>query len=172
MRAAGQLFRDPGIRATGVAELCAAAHVSKRTLYQHFPSKDDVIVAYLREREEEAEARLSDESLAHRARMLELFDALAEGPRPLRGDPFVNAAVELADPSHPAHRLAASRQRRFAQRLADLAREAGARDAEQVGRRLTLLYTGAAAQMVVSDSPEPAEWARAMAASLLREALD
>ncbi len=171
MRAARELFRDPGIRATGVAELCAAAHVSKRTLYQHFPSKDDVVLAYLRECEEDEAARLGDETIAPRARLLELFDALADDARPHRGDPFVNAAVELSDPAHPAHRLAAACQLRFAQRLSDLAREAGARNADEVGRRLALLYAGAAAQMVVGDSAGPAGEARAIAASILRDVL-
>ena len=89
----------------------------------------------------------------------------------MRGCPFVNAAVELADPRHPAHRLAAEHKQRFAERLADLAREAGARDAERVGRRLALLYDGAAAQAVVSDSAESAAEAHAMAAALLDEAI-
>ena len=75
------LFREQGINATGVAELSAVAHVSKRTLYQHFPSKDDVTVAYLRAFELDpglcAEGALIREDLTPRARLLELFTALA-----------------------------------------------------------------------------------------------
>lgn len=176
LAAARELFRDPGINATGVTALCTAASVSKRTLYQQFPSKDDVVVAYLRDCENDAVrgpgAELARGALAPRARLLELFAALAAGDRPPRGDPFVNAAVELADPAHPAHRLAADHQRRFAGRLADLAREAGARDAERIGRRLALLYVGAAAQAVVGDGEEAVADARVMAAAILREAID
>jgi AcrR family transcriptional regulator len=174
--AARELFGARGINATGIVELCAAAHVSKRTLYQHFPGKDDVVVAYLAAWEDDpldgADALLARDELAPRARLLELFDALADGPRPLRGDPFAAAAVELADPRHPAHRYAAARRERFVARLSDLAREAGARDAERVGRRLALLYDGAAAQTVIDDDPTPAAEARAMAAALLGEAID
>ena len=75
-------------------------------------------------------------------------------------------------PTHPAHRLAAAHKRRFAERLGDLARAAGARQPEQVGRRLALLYDGAAAQAVVHDSADRAAEARAMAAAILREAID
>jgi len=175
VRAAVRLFRDRGINATGVAELTAAAHVSKRTLYRHFPSKDDIVVAYLRAFERDpgliAEGALTRTELTARARLLELFSALAEQDRPFRGCPFAAAAVELADLAHPGHRLAAEHKLRFAEQLSELAREAGVRSAEPVGRRLALLYDGAAAQTAVLDSPEPAAEAFAVAAALLEAAI-
>lgn len=150
--------------------------MSKRTLYHHFASKDELVAAYLigfaEDRAYAPQAILDRTDLAPRARLLELFAALAEDRRPLRGDPFVNAAVEAADPGARAHRLAAAHKRRFTERLAELARAAGARDPEGVARRLALLYDGAAAQVVVHDSPEPAAEAQAMAAAILRDALD
>ena len=174
--AARELFIRQGIHATGVAELSAAAHVSKRTLYKHFAGKDELVAAYLQglagDPEFAPEAVLARTDLAPRARLIELYGALADGPRPLRGDPFVNAAIEITDPADAAHRLAAEHQRGFVDRLANLARAAGARDPERVGRRLALLYDGAAAQVVVHDSAEPAAEAQAMAAQILREALD
>lgn len=176
LQAARVLFGERGITTTGVAELAAAAQVSKRTLYQHFPSKDGVIVAYLQAFEADPargpEGVLARADLSPRARLLELFAALGEQQHPMRGDPFVNAAIELADPGHPAHRLAAEHKRRFTERLIEIARDAGARPAEQVGRRLALLYDGAAAQLAVYDSAEPAAEAYAMAAAVLREAID
>jgi AcrR family transcriptional regulator len=176
LQAARVLFSERGITTTGVAELAAAAQVSKRTLYQHFPGKDDVVVAYLQAFEEDPgsgpEDVLARAELSPRARLLELFAALGEQRHPMRGCPFVNAAVELADPEHPAHRLAAEHKRRFTERLTEIARDAGARPAESVGRRLALLYDGAAAQLAVYDSAEPAAEAYAMAASILREAID
>jgi len=176
LQAARVLFGERGINATGVAELAQAAQVSKRTLYRQFPSKDEIILAYLRSFEDDPdlgpEGVLSRSDLAPRARLLELFAALGEEQHPLRGCPFVNAAVELADLQHPAHRLAAAHKQRFSEQLTDIARDAGARPAEQVGRRLALLYDGAAAQMVVSDSAEPAAEAFAMAASILRQAIE
>ena len=176
LQAARVLFGERGITTTGVAELAAAAKVSKRTLYQHFPSKDDVVVAYLQAFEEQPalgpEGVLARAELSPRARLLELFAALGEQRHPMRGCPFVNAAVELADPRHPAHRFAAEHKRRFTERLTEIARDAGARPAERVGRRLALLYDGAAVQLAVYDSPEPAAEAYTMAASLLHAAID
>ena len=173
--AAVRLFRECGINATGVAELAAAAHVSKRTLYQHFPSKDVVVLAYLRAFEADptlcAEGTLRRTDLTARARLLELFSALAEQGRPLRGCPFAAAAIEFPDPAHPVHQLAADHKARFAQQLTELAHESGAPAADTVGRRLALLYDGAAAQSVALNSPQPAAEAFALAAALLEAAI-
>jgi AcrR family transcriptional regulator len=170
------LYYRQGINVTGIAELCASAHVSKRTLYQHFASKDEVVVAYLRAIGADPgyppHAILARADLAPRARLLELFDTLAGGGHPLRGCPFVNAGVELSDPTHPAHRFVAEYKREFAERLAGLAREAGARNSERVGRRLALLYDGGAAGVAIHDSPEPASEAQALAAAVLAGAID
>jgi AcrR family transcriptional regulator len=175
LQAANALFRERAINATGVAELAAAAHVSKRTLYQHFPTKDEVVLAYLRECADEivlgAHSVLTRGDLSARARLLELFVPAEPGPGGRRGSPFVNAAVEIPDPRHPVHRFAAEHQDRFTQRLADLAREAGASDPERVGRQFALLYDGAAAQAVVSDSDAPAALAYTMAAAILDRAI-
>jgi AcrR family transcriptional regulator len=176
LEAARDLFHRRGINATGVAELAAAAHVSKRTLYQHFAGKDELIAAYLAavaaDPRYAPEAVLARADLAARARLLEVFATLAAGSHPMRGCPFVNAGVELSDPAHPGRRVAAEYKRGFAHLLSGLAREAGARNAEQVGRRLALLYDGAAAQVVQRDGPEPAAEAQALAAALLRQAID
>lgn len=176
LEAARELFHRRGINMTGVAEVAAAAHVSKRTLYQQFAGKDELVAAYLaavaRDPAYAPEAVLARADLAARARLLEVFATLAVGGHPLRGCPFVNAGVELSDAALPGRRVAAEYKAGFADRLSGLAREAGARNAEQVGRRLALLYDGAAAQVVQRDSPEPAEEAQALAAALLREAID
>jgi AcrR family transcriptional regulator len=176
LQASRVLFRNRGINATGVAELSAAAQVSKRTLYQHFASKDELVTAYLRsyltDPEFGPERALGRSDLTPRARLLELFATIADDDHPMRGCPFVDVAIEVPDPQHPAHRLAAEHKRDFAGRLADLAREAGARDADRVGRRLALLYDGAAAQAVVHDSADTVAEAHAMAAAILDQAIE
>jgi AcrR family transcriptional regulator len=173
LRTARELFSDPGINATGIAEIVERSRVSRRTLYQHFGSKDELVVAYLRELAADPDAApqrvLERTDLTARARLLEMFVSLTEGPRPLRGDPFLAAAVELADPGHPARRLIARRQLELAERLADLAREAGARGPETLAARLLLLYEGAAAAVLIADDPGPAAEAMTVAARLLAD---
>jgi len=176
LAATRDLYYRQGINVTGVTELCAAARISKRTLYQHFASKDEVIAAYLAAVAGDPgyppNAVLTRADLAPRARLLELYATLASGRRPLRGCPFVNAGVELSDPDHPGRRVAAAYKREFTDRLGALAREAGARGSERVGRRLALLYDGAAAQVTLYDDPEPAAEAQALAAAVLQTAVD
>ncbi len=150
--------------------------MSKRTLYQHFASKDEVVAAYLSELAADPgyppNAVLARADLAPRARLLELYGTLADGRPPLRGDPFVNAAAELADPGHPARRVIVAYKEEFADRLSALARDAGARGSERVGRQLALLYDGAGARVALFASPEPAAEAQALAAALLRAVID
>src|SRR5213082_2103495 len=102
--AAERLFYAEGIRAVGVDRLCADAAVSKRSLYQHFTCKDDVVTAMLHAKAAEAAAQLPQDSLSPRQRILGVFEALdraAESPD-FRGCPFVGAATELKDRDHPA----------------------------------------------------------------------
>jgi AcrR family transcriptional regulator len=176
LAAAGRLFAQRGINATAMNDLYLEARVSKRTLYQHFPGKDELVAAWLQAAAADVDsgpqAVLHRADLAPRAKLLELFTALAEQPRPLRGDPLVSAAVEFPDPAHPVHRAAAAHALALQAQLADLARAAGARDPEQVGRRLGLLYTGAAVGSVVADDPDVAAEAFGMAAAILRDAID
>jgi AcrR family transcriptional regulator len=176
LAAAGRLFARRGINATSMNDLYLEARVSKRTLYQHFAGKDELVAAYLDSVQQDVaagpQAVLARDDLAPRARLLELFTALAQPPRPVRVDPFVGAAVEFPDPLHPAHRAAAEHGRWLQQWLTDLARAAGARDPEQVGRRLALLYDGAAIRAFVDDDPAPTADAYAIAAAILRDAID
>jgi AcrR family transcriptional regulator len=173
---ARELFSDPGINATGIAEIVERARVSRRTLYQHFTSKDDLIVAYLRELAADPEAMpqrlLMREDLTARARLLEMFTALGEGVGPLRGDPFLAAAVEISDPGHPGRRVIARRQHELGELLGALCREAGARQAEQLGRRLLVLYAGASAAVLAADDAAPVADATAIARILLEGAID
>src|ERR1700753_3830956 len=97
-RAAAELFYRSGIHATGVELIAQQANVSKRTLYQHFPSKNDLVDNFLRGFDMRGgtptEKRLGDTGLSPRERLLAIFEA----PRAeiLRGCPFHNAAVESA----------------------------------------------------------------------------
>lgn len=174
LAAARTLFARQGINATSINELRAEARVSKRTLYQQFASKDELVLAHLEqsERDSPAQALLLRDDLGPRARLLELFTTLAAAPRPPAPDPFIAAAVEFPDPEHPVHRAAAERSRRFVTQITALARAAGAADPEQVGRRLALLYAGAAARVQLDDAAAVVGDAHAVAAAILRDAID
>jgi AcrR family transcriptional regulator len=145
--ASQQLFRDQGINCTGMDQLCASAEVSKRTLYQHFAGKDDLIAECLRQFDPDILPEVFDRTdLTPRERLLAIFDIHA----PLC--PFIAAAVEIPDPGHPARAYARNYKRDFAARLTDTARDAGATNPEELGEQLALLLDGASARSRVLNT--------------------
>ncbi|MBQ0850923.1 helix-turn-helix transcriptional regulator [Streptomyces sp. BH-SS-21] len=165
LSASQQLFRDQGIGGTGMDQLCAVAEVSKRTLYQHFTGKDDLIAECLRRFDPDILPEVFDRTdLTPRERLLAVFDVHA----PLC--PYIAAAVEIPDPEHPARVYARDYKKGFAARLADTAREAGATDPDQLGEQLALLLDGASARSRVLNTDAFAT-AAAVAAVLVDAAL-
>src|SRR3954453_5881558 len=163
--ASSKLFRDQGINGTGMDQLCAAAEVSKRTLYQHFSGKDELIAEHLRRFDPNLLPEVFDRTdLTPRERLLAVFEIHA----PLC--PFIAAAVEIQDPSHPARLLARDYKKAFAARLTDTAREAGATDPEQLGEQLALLLDGASARSRVLNT-DAFSTAAAIAAVLVDNAI-
>lgn len=154
--AAARFYRD-GIAATGVDTLIADAGVAKMTLYGNFGSKDELVVAYLRQRDERFFERLEDEvarrsSPTERALApLELYRrALDE--EGFHGCAFVNAAAELpAD--HPAHRVITEHKARLLRRWAELIAELPVEDAHQLAVECFLLMEGAFVQAGLGVGP-------------------
>jgi AcrR family transcriptional regulator len=165
LSASQQLFRDQGINRTGMDQLCAVAEVSKRTLYQHFSGKDELIAEHLRRFDPDVLPEVFDRAdLTPRERLLAVFDIHA----PLC--PFIGAAVEIQDPGHPARLLARDYKKTFAARLTEAAREAGAADPEQLGEQLALLLDGASARSRVLGT-DAFSTAAAIAAALIDNAI-
>ena len=142
-------------------QLCAVAEVSKRTLYQHFTGKDELVAECLRRFDPDILPEVFDRTdLTPRERLLAAFDVHS----PLC--PFIAAAVEIPNPGHPARVHAREYKKAFAARLTETAREAGATDPEQLGEQLALLLDGASARSRVLNTPTFAT-AAAVAAVLI-----
>src|SRR3984893_18416960 len=156
LSASQQLFREQGINRTGMDQLCAAAQVSKRTAYQHFPGKDELVAEYLRRFDPSVLSGVFDRTdLTPRERLLAAFDNPPHPPP----CPYIAAAVELHDPQHPESQYARDYKKAVAARLTETAREAGATNPEQLGEQLALLLDGASARTRVLNSesvPAPA----------------
>jgi len=169
LAAADKLFYAQGIRAVGVDTLAAEAGVSKRTLYNHYPSKDALIAAYLTARFK----HIAPSDAPAREQILELFERyermFADGS--FRGCPYVNAVTEIGDPKHPACALVLhyKEQRRlwFRALLERLAVE----DPDELATQLQILVEGAFAAALVRGDPSLARSARAAAEVLLDAAL-
>ena len=148
LAAAGELFYENGICATGVSAVAEGAGVTKMTLYAHFPSKDDLVAAYLEESDrrwrEFLEEKLSDYGDS-RDRLMAVCDAYREyfTAREMRGCAFVNCAAEFPDPDHPARRVIRWHKAGVRERIRDLAAEAGAEDPATLAERLFVVLEGA-----------------------------
>src|SRR5678815_5532211 len=144
LNAASELFYRDGYQAVGIDTIIAASGVAKISLYRHFPSKDDLIAAYLERSNAEFWTWLEAEMLSvktPRAKLLAAFEAvakLASSPRCL-GCTFQAAASEFPDRRHPGHAVAMAHKKEIVRRLTELAREARLRDPSALAA--CLLYT-------------------------------
>jgi AcrR family transcriptional regulator len=180
LRAAVELFARDGIHVTGIAKLTDTAQVSTRTFYQHFPSKEALVTAYLQRVESDPEGPVHGESvlehtdLGPRERLLALFAGSAptdSAPtQAVRGCPLHNAAVEAAGTMPEATALVERHKKEFTERLIKTAAEAGAREPETLGRRLAVLFEGANALSTSLNSALPYQDARGLAALLIDQA--
>jgi AcrR family transcriptional regulator len=171
LKTASRLFHREGIRAVGVDRISAEADVGKMTLYRHFATKDELVVAVLEGRDGPARAALAA-AMEHagddpRARLLAPFAMLEPwfASRGFRGCPFMNASLELREPTHPPHPArAVARRHKAATRdvFAVAAGEAGLADAEALADQLAVVFDGAIAQ---AQMREPAVVARAALAA-------
>jgi AcrR family transcriptional regulator len=166
---ASKLFYRNGIHATGIDSLIAEAQVSKRTFYQHFASKNELVDTYLQGIEEGGgsamERRLDTEGLAPRERLLAIFDTKATDR--FRGCPFHNAVVESAGTLTSAEKIVRSHKQDFADRLTAVATDAGATDPWLLAQQLLVLFEGATALATTLNDTSPMVHARAAAAQLI-----
>jgi AcrR family transcriptional regulator len=169
--AAAELFYREGINATGVERLAAESSVSKRTLYQHFPSKTAVVEEYLRSIEDRVAAPLQGTDQTPRERLLAVFQAPTVRGGALRGCPFHNAAVEAAGAMPGVQEIVRASKRSFINGLAELAKQAGAADPQLLGNEIGVLYEGAAALATSLDDSSPWTQARTAAETLIDQAL-
>jgi AcrR family transcriptional regulator len=172
-RAAAQLFYRNGIHATGVELVAQQANVSKRTLYQHFASKHELVDNYLRGVDARGgsptEKHLYDADLPARDRLLAIFDLRRS--EVVRGCPFHNAAVESAGSLASTDEIVRTHKSEFTRRLIAVAREAGAADPHLLGQQLAVLFEGATALATSMNDTAPVVHARAAAATLIDAAL-
>lgn len=168
-----QLFYSEGLHAVGIDRVLAEAGAAKASLYAHYPSKDDLVAAYLERQAEDWRARVAREVRPSdgRAGVVKLFGLLETWAKSagFRGCPFLNAKSELPDPSHPAH-LVARRHRTWIHELVrGLVTSAGVRQVDRVARALVVLYDGAAASAALDQDPRAVAAARYAAERLLAE---
>ena len=168
LETADRLFYLQGIRAVGVDTIAAEIGISKRTLYNHFPSKDELIAAYLGRRSVTMPA--SDKSPIEQ--ILGTFDALERrfAAKDFRGCPFVNAVAELGAEDHAVRQIATAFKDGRRARFRELLLRLGVSDADRLATQLQLLVDGAIAADLVHNDPSMAVAAKQAATVLLANA--
>lgn len=161
--AASELFYRRGIRAVGVDLVAESAGTTKKTLYDRFGSKDELVALYLRRRARRWQTFLADRLAASGSeRGLAVFDALAAWLRDQdRGCAFVNAYAEVGGSGHPAEAVIRAEKEWMRGLFVELAGDEGA------GAELYLLYEGATVSHTAGGRPDAVATARSAAARLL-----
>lgn len=172
LETADRLFYEVGFRAVGIDRIIAESGVAKATLYAHFASKDDLILAVLKHRERSTDAFFHASMARH---------AVAEGPLGpffgalrewfaspgFRGCAFQNASAELADPSHPGAAFSRDFKRRFGSFLQGLIEGSCGPGAAAHAPAVFLLVEGAIVSAAMQGTPDAADVARDAAARLI-----
>jgi AcrR family transcriptional regulator len=176
LETAFRLFYARGIRAVGVDLIIAESGVAKATFYKHFPSKDELVLAYLDKVDGVWTGQLRTAAEAAGPdpadQLVGLFDALgtACGRDGYRGCAFINAAAE-AMPGTPVHDRTVTHKKAVLAWLHDLAARAGAADTEALARSLTLLLDGGLADGALAADPAAAAAAKQTARQLVSAAV-
>lgn len=146
---ATQLFYANGLRAVSADRIVAQVGITKVTFYRHFPTKEDLIVAYLERRAEWERAAVASARAAAPGRPGDALRMIVDGigqescSPGFRGCPFINAAAEYADPDHPIRQVVKSHRQWFKGAIEEFLVELGVNDSSRVADQLVLLRDGA-----------------------------
>lgn len=173
---ATDLFYRSGFQATGMDRLVAETGISKTSVYKHFKTKEDLIVATLQLRDGHIRGwllqRAQELASSPRDQLIAIFDALDEwfSEPDFRGCMFAKAASEYQDAGHPINREATGHVERLAAQIEMIAKNAGLPDPKGLARRLALLKEGAVALATIGRGGRPALDAKAIAIDLIANA--
>ena len=168
------LFNERGYHATGIDAILARAGVAKNTLYKHFRSKDELILAALRLKDEqqrnEIMRRVESRAQTPKDRLLAVFDVVEDWFRDpdFHGCLFIRASGEFADTDDPVHRVCLEHSHLLRGYLERLARSAGASDPEGLSKQLLILLTGSMVAAQIRGDAAPARVAKQAASTLIQ----
>jgi AcrR family transcriptional regulator len=173
MKTASDLFYRYGIRAVGVDTIASEAGTNKMSFYRNFVSKDELVAEYLRAAERESLQWWHETLAAHagnpRLQVESLFDVLVKFTceEDSRGCALANAAVEITESDHPARPVIEKYKADMRRRFRRFAHEMQARDPDELGDSLMLLWEGAYLTRVTMGQNGPVQGAAKAARALI-----
>jgi AcrR family transcriptional regulator len=156
---ASRLFYAEGLHSVGVDRIISEASVTRATLYRHFPSKEDLVVAYLSDADKAIRAQVEAARAAGGAPadvVRAVARSIAQGIQSpgFRGCAFLNAAAEYPDPTHPVHQAVLAHRQWFLHTVTELLAQTGETAPEPAARHFVMLRDGAMAAGCLTD-PAP-----------------
>lgn len=173
VRKALEIFYRNGFHSTGMDMLAAQSGVSKTSIYKHFRTKEDLILAALRLRDENFRnwlfRRMGELGSTPQEKLVAMFDALEEwfAERDFRGCMFIKASAEYQDPSDAIHAQSAEHKRLLFDHVVALTRQIGVASPEDLAHQLLLLKEGAIVMAVLGRGRDAARDARIAAEKLI-----
>lgn len=177
LETATELFYRNGCHTTGIDKVLAEAGVAKMTLYKHFKSKDNLVLAVCERFHEkvrdEFEEAVNEEGLSARQRLEAIFDFMEDWSRreEFWGCPSINLAVQYPEHDHPIHQAAREHKEFRVQYVQHLAEEARLANPEELARELTLLIEGVTVMVQVTGDQSLVHSARKAAQTLIAQAM-
>lgn len=167
---ATMLFETRGIHASGIDTIILESGVAKATLYKYFPSKNELIIEYLKEKSNKFYGWL-DEKLINKKRgsveillqLCDLYEQWITTPK-FSGLPFHIGSIEFPDPKHPVNNYSVELSNELQKYLSDLAYIAGVKDSKTLGQQLTIIFEGGA--LIERLSPDSGAAKRAKKAAI------
>lgn len=172
---AERLFYAEGVRAVGIDRIIAESEVAKMTLYNHFSSKDDLILAVLQYREEKFDGMFEKWMRRHvtkgMGRLEAFFAALKDwfDSPGFRGCAFINATVELADAAHAASQFSVVHKARFHESITQIITETSGAKAAAMAPAVALMVEGAIVTAVMEQTSDSADVAKEAALTLISQ---
>jgi AcrR family transcriptional regulator len=173
---ATELFNQLGYRGVGVDQVITESGIAKTTLYRHFESKEDLIVAVLRRVDaqfrDDMRQSVDKSAKEPKQKLLATFDFLESWfkSKSFYGCPFMSAAGEYSERLSPVFQEALSHKRLMVAYFEELTRAAALKNARQVAEEINLLHEGATAVAHITGDSRAARKAKAVAAKLIEEA--
>ncbi|MCA0370712.1 MAG: TetR/AcrR family transcriptional regulator [Proteobacteria bacterium] len=170
------VFYEHGFHATGVERVARAAGVTKATLYHHFQNKDELMAESLRFLSKEFKARCfacwQSAHLSAQEKLVSLFDTFAHffEDEACFGCPFINAAAEFSEHTHPIRKICADHFHFVREHLEGFARDAALRSPEQVARRILTIIMGTFCSWQSAQLPTAAQEGKELAQMVIASA--
>ena len=170
------VFYDNGFHASGMDLIANKTGISKTSIYKHFRTKDDLIIAALKRRDDDFRdwfyQRIKELADTPKGQLIAMFDALEEWFETpgYRGCMFIKASSEFQDPKHPIHIASADHKRALEKHLIALAEKAGISNPAVLVRQLLLLKEGAIVTAHLGYVKKPALDAKQAAVALVNAA--